>query len=203
MEALVVGGTGPTGPHIVKGLLARGFRVSILHTGSHESEEIPPEVEHIHTDPSSRDAVEKALGGRRFDLAVVTYGGVGKYTKHTCFLNFDELPQDMGVISAANSAPPEEFPLHTGIDSDHGAYVWPTVSGAAPQPPAGEGWWPIIAMDITKEATQRLGLCDGPGPWIAAHRRYRRRVLAVCIYQMVDANGRMIGWWITYSNPNA
>ena len=74
MEALVVGGTGPTGPHIVKGLLARGFRVSILHTGSHESEEIPPEVEHIHTDPSSRDAVEKALGGRRFDLAVVTYG---------------------------------------------------------------------------------------------------------------------------------
>ena len=74
MEALVVGGTGPTGPHIVKGLLGRGYRVSILHTGSHESEEIPPEVEHIHTDPFSRDAVEKALGKRNFDLAMLTYG---------------------------------------------------------------------------------------------------------------------------------
>lgn len=49
--ALVVGGTGPTGPHIVDGLLQREFTVAILHTGAHESEQIPDVVEHIHTDP--------------------------------------------------------------------------------------------------------------------------------------------------------
>ncbi|GIT68744.1 MAG: hypothetical protein Ct9H300mP26_4310 [Acidimicrobiales bacterium] len=40
-RTLVVGGTGPTGPHIVNGLIHRGFDVSILHTGAHESPEIP------------------------------------------------------------------------------------------------------------------------------------------------------------------
>ncbi len=73
-SALVVGGTGPTGPYLVRGLCQRGYRVSILHRGSHEIDEIPAEVEHIHTDPFDRDATETALGDRRFDLAIVTYG---------------------------------------------------------------------------------------------------------------------------------
>ncbi len=34
--ALVVGGTGPTGPYIVEGLLQRGYQVAILHRGEHE-----------------------------------------------------------------------------------------------------------------------------------------------------------------------
>ena len=38
--AIVVGGTGPTGPHVVRGLLDRGFAVTIVHTGRHEREEI-------------------------------------------------------------------------------------------------------------------------------------------------------------------
>ena len=50
-RALVVGGTGPTGPHIVNGLIDRELDVSILHTGAHESPAIPEAVEHIHTDP--------------------------------------------------------------------------------------------------------------------------------------------------------
>ena len=49
--ALVIGGTGPTGPYVVNGLLDRGFQVTILHTGRHETDLIGPEVEHIHTDP--------------------------------------------------------------------------------------------------------------------------------------------------------
>lgn len=73
-RALVVGGTGPTGPHIVKGLLDRGYRVAILHRGAHEVPEIPPEVEHLHTDPYARDGVERSLQGRRFDLGIVAYG---------------------------------------------------------------------------------------------------------------------------------
>lgn len=44
MKALVIGGTGPTGPYIVKGLIERGYRVSIFHSGAHETD-LPDEVE--------------------------------------------------------------------------------------------------------------------------------------------------------------
>lgn len=73
-KALVVGGTGPTGPSIVNGLLERDFDVAIFHRGTHESPEIPACVEHIHGDPHFRETIDEALGERRFDLAVVTYG---------------------------------------------------------------------------------------------------------------------------------
>jgi len=74
MRALVIGGTGPTGPHVVNGLVARGWTTTILHTGRHEVDTIGPEVEHIHTDPFDREATEAALGGREFDLVVAMYG---------------------------------------------------------------------------------------------------------------------------------
>jgi nucleoside-diphosphate-sugar epimerase len=74
MRALVIGGTGPTGPHVVNGLLARGFHVAMLHTGRHEREEIPSEVEHVHTDPFDAGAVTEALGDRTFDVGAVLYG---------------------------------------------------------------------------------------------------------------------------------
>ena len=74
MQALVIGGTGPTGHFMVGGLLRRGFRVAILHTGRHELEEIPPEVEHIHTDPYDPAALRSALDGRTFDVCIATYG---------------------------------------------------------------------------------------------------------------------------------
>lgn len=73
-SALVIGGTGPTGPFVVNGLIARGYDVSILHTGRHESAEIGAEVHHIHTDPFDGDATAAALGRSTFDLAVVMYG---------------------------------------------------------------------------------------------------------------------------------
>ncbi len=72
--ALVIGGTGPTGYHIVDGLIERGYEVAILHTGRHEIDEIPPQVEHIHTDPFSEADLRAALGRRTFDVTVATYG---------------------------------------------------------------------------------------------------------------------------------
>ena len=36
MDILVIGGTGPSGPLIVNGLVERGHSVTILHTGRHE-----------------------------------------------------------------------------------------------------------------------------------------------------------------------
>ena len=74
MKVLVIGGTGPTGPHLVNGLLGRGHEVSILHTGNHEVDTIPETVEHIHTNPFRIGEVEAALGGRMFDLVYAMYG---------------------------------------------------------------------------------------------------------------------------------
>ncbi|MFM0268733.1 Rossmann-fold NAD(P)-binding domain-containing protein [Paraburkholderia sediminicola] len=74
MRALVVGGTGPTGPYIVRGLLKRGYEVTLFHRGTHESDEIPACVEHIHGDPHFRETIEASLVGREFDLVLATYG---------------------------------------------------------------------------------------------------------------------------------
>lgn len=74
--ALVVGGTGPTGPHIVNGLIDAGYDVAILHTGRHESPAIGPEVRHIHTDPFDVAKTADALGAETFDLSVLMYGRV-------------------------------------------------------------------------------------------------------------------------------
>ena len=74
MRALVIGGTGPTGHFIVNGLRERGYAVAMLHSGRHEVPEIPDDVEHIHTDPFREDALREALGTRKFDVCVATYG---------------------------------------------------------------------------------------------------------------------------------
>ena len=74
MKALVIGGTGPTGPGVVNGLIERGYEVSILHTGRHEVDTIPAHVEHIHTNPFRVEEVEEALGDRTFDVVYAMYG---------------------------------------------------------------------------------------------------------------------------------
>jgi nucleoside-diphosphate-sugar epimerase len=74
MQVLVIGGTGPTGPHLVDGLISQGNTVAILHTGRHEVDSIPPEVEHIHTNPFDVAEVEAALAERSFDLVFAMYG---------------------------------------------------------------------------------------------------------------------------------
>ena len=76
MKALLIGGTGPTGPHIIRGLLARGYGVTMLNRGSRDSDAIPPEVERLRGDPHFPDTLETALGDRKFDLAIATYGRI-------------------------------------------------------------------------------------------------------------------------------
>jgi nucleoside-diphosphate-sugar epimerase len=73
MNALVIGGTGPTGPFIVEGLLKRGYQVAILHRGAHEVEFSEP-VEHLHGDPHFVETLEEILGSRTFDVVICTYG---------------------------------------------------------------------------------------------------------------------------------
>lgn len=73
MKALVIGGTGPTGPYIIDGLVQRGYQPVILHRGSHEVDFVQ-QYEHLHADPHFEAPVREALAGRRFDLVVATYG---------------------------------------------------------------------------------------------------------------------------------
>ncbi len=75
MRALVVGGTGPTGPHIVAGLVSRGYDVTVFHRGFHELPELA-DVEHIHGDPHFRESIDESLGSRRFDVVAAMYGRV-------------------------------------------------------------------------------------------------------------------------------
>ncbi len=71
--ALVIGGSGPTGPFIVEGLRARGYKVSVLSRGVH-SYPFPDDVERIVGDPHFIEPLEEALRGRTFDLVIATYG---------------------------------------------------------------------------------------------------------------------------------
>jgi len=73
-SALVIGGTGPTGPFVVEGLLERGFDVTIMHTGRHEHPAITDRVTHLHIDPFDHDRSAAALHDHSFDLGVVMYG---------------------------------------------------------------------------------------------------------------------------------
>lgn len=73
MEALVIGGTGPTGPYIVQGLVERGYTPVILHRGNHEVDFVA-DYEHLHADPHFEEPVRDVLGDRTFDLVVASYG---------------------------------------------------------------------------------------------------------------------------------
>lgn len=72
-KALVIGGTGPTGPLVVEGLLDRSFEVTILHGGQHEAE-FSAGVRHIHEDPHFAEPLTRGIAGETFDLVIAQYG---------------------------------------------------------------------------------------------------------------------------------
>lgn len=79
---LVIGGTGPTGPDIVAGLVGRGYRVTLLHGGFHEAPlEVEPD-EHLHADPHFAETLADALGDRCFDMVIATYGRLRIIAEH-------------------------------------------------------------------------------------------------------------------------
>ena len=110
LRALVIGGTGPTGPFIVNGLRQRGFAVAMLHSGRHERDEIPADVEHVHTDPFDERALEGAIGARTFDVCVATYGrlrATAKVTAGRCgkFISVGGGPAYLGYMNAETWSP--------------------------------------------------------------------------------------------------
>ncbi|MSV89128.1 MAG: NAD-dependent epimerase/dehydratase family protein, partial [Actinobacteria bacterium] len=82
-RALVIGGTGPTGIHIVQGLIDRGWDVTILHRGTHERAETPDAVTHLHHDPYDADDLRRAFEGRTYDLVIAMYGRLRRIAEIT------------------------------------------------------------------------------------------------------------------------
>lgn len=72
--ALVVGGTGPTGPYILEGLIQRGYEPVILHRGTHEVPGVAEGIEHIHADPHFLETLQEAIGDRKFEIVIGMYG---------------------------------------------------------------------------------------------------------------------------------
>lgn len=75
MKVLVIGGTGSTGVHVVRGLVARGHEVATMSRGVHE---VPgfPDVERIKADPHFAETLTEAVDGREFDVVYAMYGRV-------------------------------------------------------------------------------------------------------------------------------
>lgn len=72
-RALLIGGTGPTGPAIARGLEARGFDITIFHSGNHEVPEVD-HLRHLHGDAFDEASLRNTLGGETFDVAIAAYG---------------------------------------------------------------------------------------------------------------------------------
>jgi nucleoside-diphosphate-sugar epimerase len=73
MKTLLIGGAGPTGPHVLRGLVERGHDVVVLHRGVHEADDLPA-VPHIHADPHFASSLGVAVAGLEFDLVLSMYG---------------------------------------------------------------------------------------------------------------------------------
>ena len=119
-RALVVGGSGPSGPHLLHGLVDRGFDVAMFHTGRHELAD-NPDVEHIHGDPFSVDGISDALGDRTFDVAIATYGRVRHIAAHLAgkaaqFISVGGTPVYKGHVSPGALEP---WGHAVGITEDH------------------------------------------------------------------------------------
>ncbi|MBV1876996.1 MAG: NAD-dependent epimerase/dehydratase family protein [Pseudomonadales bacterium] len=102
-RALVIGGTGPTGPHILQGLIDRDYATTIFHRGTHEPPDLP-DVEHIHGDPHFAETIQAALAGREFDLVIATYGRIRYITEafaHRCerFMAVGGVPVYSGLLN--------------------------------------------------------------------------------------------------------
>lgn len=75
MRVLVVGGTGPTGVHIVNFLLAAGHEVTTFSSGAHdEGAHFLGDVERVYGNARDGESVRATIGQRGWDVAICTYG---------------------------------------------------------------------------------------------------------------------------------
>ena len=121
MKALIIGGTGPTGPHIISGLIDREYDVVMLNRGSRDSDAIAPSVERVVGDPHFPETLEAALGARTFDIVIATYGRI-RYVAEVVSTRTDRLITVGGAPSYRGFTAPEAYsppgmPIPTSEDA--------------------------------------------------------------------------------------
>jgi nucleoside-diphosphate-sugar epimerase len=120
-SALVIGGTGPTGPPLALGLEALGFEVTLLHSGNHEVPEVA-HLPHLHGDVFDEEAIRTALGDRSFDVVMASYGrlrSIAEVLKSRVghLLSIGGAPVYRGFFDPAVHAPPG-LPVPTREDAE-------------------------------------------------------------------------------------
>jgi nucleoside-diphosphate-sugar epimerase len=155
-HALVVGGTGPSGPDVVRGLLERGFETTIFHGGAHEVP-LPDEVRHIHGDPHFPETIAAALGDTEFDGVIAQYGRLRHLTAH--------LSGRAGQIVAIGGA---MSPLALPADTRWGPIGRPAVVREEERHLLGDANENKLGFRIAQAATEFLEAGAGAGGSFAA-----------------------------------
>lgn len=120
-RALIIGGSGPTGPHLINGLIERGYDVTMMHRGTHDSPLIPDSVTRLIGDPHFRETLAETLGELTFDLVVATYGRIRYIVEQMAgrtprFIAVGGPPSYRGMFATAASYPPG-MPIPTSEDA--------------------------------------------------------------------------------------
>lgn len=116
----MIGGTGPTGPYVVQGLVDRGFAVEMLHSGRNEIPETPDEVVHIHADVYDPDQLTAVLAGKSWDLCIAAYGRLRKTAELLSgnvgrFISIGGFPALLGYMNPYAFDPPG-MPVPTPVE---------------------------------------------------------------------------------------
>ena len=145
-KALIVGGTGPSGPCVVRGLLERGFETTVFHTGRHEvaDDAALASALHLHGNPYDADSIAATLGAQTFDVVVAAYGRTRLLARHLAgrcarLVAISGLPVYRGMIDRRQMRP-------TGLRIP-AAETHPLVDGERDPP----GSYPSIAIRQTEE----------------------------------------------------
>ncbi|MBD3221570.1 NAD-dependent epimerase/dehydratase family protein [bacterium] len=129
LRVLVLGGTGQTGPHLVRELMARGHTVTLFNRGN-RSAELFPDVECIVGDraldePGGLDALKAEVeGGRTWDVGIDIWPHIPKIVENTGVLLQDAVDHFMFVSSLSAYAShaivgaDETAPLGSAPDAD-------------------------------------------------------------------------------------
>ena len=159
MKTLVIGGTGPTGPFIVRGLVERGHEVAMLNRGSRPAEDVPASVERIQGDPHFQETLREALGRRRFDVVVATYGRL----RHVA----DVMADHTDRLVSIGGSPQYRGVWQPGLLFPHGLQV-PLPEDAPKVESSDEqrfGW-------LARQAEEAVMANHAAGRYVATHLRY-------------------------------
>ena len=122
LKVLVLGGTGQTGPHLIRELLGRGHTVTMFNRGN-RSEDLFPDVECLIGDrmpdaPDGLKALSDAVAaGRAWDLAIDIWPHIPEIVESTAALLHDSVGHFMYVSSISVYAD------HSEPDADETAAV--------------------------------------------------------------------------------